>query len=187
MVSLDQVLLLQEKVESAVQKIAQLNQENDALRTRCSELTKALSQKTEQLSAFASDQNKIEEGILKALERLNSVENTVLKAAALTGQNMGSDSAQVQNQVEQQTSIQTEIFQNAEEPAVTAVDSVSQAEVQPSAENAPSVSNLQSQETLLSDYSEPENVQPESVPENQDADAEEKNETDKANGQFYIF
>ena len=114
MVSLDQVLLLQEKVESAVQKIAQLNQENDALRTRCSELTKALSQKTEQLSAFASDQNKIEEGILKALERLNSVENTVLKAAALTGQNMGFDSAQVQNQVEQQTSVQTEIFQNAE-------------------------------------------------------------------------
>ena len=71
--------------------------------------------------------------------------------------------------------------------AVTAVNSVSQAEVQPSAENAPSVSNLQSQETLPSDYSEAENVQPESVPENQDADAEEKNETDKANGQFYIF
>ena len=86
MISLDQVLLLEEKVESAVQKIAQLNQENDALRMKCSELTKALSEKTEQLSSFSSDQNKIEEGILKALERLNSVEHSVLKAAALNQQ-----------------------------------------------------------------------------------------------------
>ena len=80
MISLDQVLLLQQKVESAVQKIAQLNAENDALRTKCSELTNALSAKTEQVSAFEADQHKIEEGILKALDRLNTVENSVLKA-----------------------------------------------------------------------------------------------------------
>ncbi len=83
MISLDQVLLLEEKVESAVQKIAQLKAENDALRTKCAELTNSLCAKTEQLSSFATDQNKIEEGILKALNRLNSVENSVLKTAAL--------------------------------------------------------------------------------------------------------
>jgi len=81
MISLDQVLLLQKKVESAVLKIAQLNAENDALRSKCTELTNALSAKTEQLSSFETDQSKIEEGILKALDRLNSVENSVLKAA----------------------------------------------------------------------------------------------------------
>ena len=189
MVSLDQVLLLQEKVESAVQKIAQLNQENDALRTRCSELTKALSQKTEQLSAFASDQNKIEEGILKALERLNSVENTVLKAAALTGQNAGFDPAQIKNQAGQPATGTKDVLpdSNTEETAATAVNSVAQPEFQVSAESTQPVSNFSAQESLPSDYSGESNVQPESVPENQDAGAEEKSETDKANGQFYIF
>ncbi|MCR4790056.1 MAG: cell division protein ZapB [Treponemataceae bacterium] len=78
MISLEQVLLLEQKVEGAVAKIAQLNAENAALRSRCAELTNALSAKTEQFSSFQSDQNKIEEGILKALQQLNTVENTVL-------------------------------------------------------------------------------------------------------------
>ena len=81
MISLDQVLLLEEKVESAVAKIQQLEAENDALRNKCSELTNALSAKTEQLVAYESEQNKIESGIIKAIDRLNSIENSVLKAA----------------------------------------------------------------------------------------------------------
>ena len=93
MISLEQVLLLQQKVESAVAKIAELNQtvaqkeaENAALRSKCVELTNALSAKTEQFSTFQSDQSKIEEGILKALERLNAVESTVLSVANATVQ-----------------------------------------------------------------------------------------------------
>lgn len=79
MISLDQVYLLEQKVESAVEKIQQLQAENDALRKKCSELTNALSSKTEQLSTFENDQTQIENGIRKALDRLNSIENTVLK------------------------------------------------------------------------------------------------------------
>jgi hypothetical protein len=82
MISLDQVLLLEEKVESAVAKIAQLNAENAALRSKCAELTNALSAKTEQFSNFQSDQGKIEAGILKALERLDSVENAIHQAGS---------------------------------------------------------------------------------------------------------
>ena len=85
MISLDQVLLLEEKVESAVAKIQQLEAENDALRNKCSELTNALSAKTEQLAAYESDQKKIESGIIKAIDRLNSLENSVLKAAGQSG------------------------------------------------------------------------------------------------------
>ena len=81
MITLDQVLLLEQKVESAVAKIQQLEAENDALRNKCSELTNALSAKSEQLSSFEADQNKIEQGIRKALDRLNTIENSVLKAA----------------------------------------------------------------------------------------------------------
>jgi chromosome segregation ATPase len=78
MISLDQVHLLEQKVESAVAKIAQLNAENAALRSKCAELTNALTAKSEQFSSFQQDQNKIEEGILKALNRLNTVESSLL-------------------------------------------------------------------------------------------------------------
>ena len=81
MISLDQILLLEEKVESAVEKIKQLEAENDALRSKCSELTNALSAKTEQLASFENEQKTIESGIIKAIDRLNSIENSVLKAA----------------------------------------------------------------------------------------------------------
>ena len=82
MISLDQVYLLEQKVESAVEKIQQLQAENDALRKKCDELTNALSAKSEQLTSFESDQSQIENGIKKALDRLNSIENSVLKTAS---------------------------------------------------------------------------------------------------------
>jgi len=79
MISLDQVNLLEQKVESAVAKIQQLQAENDALRLEVSKLTNALSSKSEQLTSFESDQNQIESGIRKALDRLNFIENSLLK------------------------------------------------------------------------------------------------------------
>lgn len=112
MISLDQILLLEQRVESAVAKIAQLQAENDALRSKCSELTNALSSKSEQLSTFESDQNKIESGILKALDRLNSIENSVLKA---TGQASSfTPSHPVQNEPQEPIQKQPE---SAEQPA----------------------------------------------------------------------
>ena len=81
MISLDQVLLLEQKVESAVEKIKQLEGENAALRNKCSELTNALSAKTEQLASFENEQKTIESGIIKAIDRLNSIEHSVLKTA----------------------------------------------------------------------------------------------------------
>ena len=81
MVSVETILLLQQKVESAVQKIEQLKSENDALRAERSELTKALSEKTELLSRFSADEKKIEDGILGALTRLDSVENAILDSS----------------------------------------------------------------------------------------------------------
>lgn len=109
MISLDQVYLLEQKVESAVAKIQQLQAENDALRNKCAELTNALTAKSEQLSSIEQDQSQIESGIKKALDRLNSIENSVLKAA---GQAM-----QQQQVVQMQTA-------NVEPAAVSAPQSV---------------------------------------------------------------
>jgi len=84
MISLDQITLLEQKIESAVAKIQQLQSENDALRKKCAELTNALSEQSEQLSSFETDQNQIEAGIKKALDRLNFIENSVLKTAIVS-------------------------------------------------------------------------------------------------------
>ena len=109
MISLNQVLLLEQKVESAVAKIAQLNSENAALREKCDALTNELSSKNEQLSAFKSDQDRIEAGILKALESLNSVENAVY---GLTGAKNNEESAA--ENPEQQSEIQGEQSEQSE-------------------------------------------------------------------------
>ncbi|MBQ4377819.1 MAG: cell division protein ZapB [Treponema sp.] len=97
MISFDQVLLLEEKVESAVKKIEQLNAENAALRSKCAELSNALEAKSEQFSSFESNQSKIEEGILKALSRLNAVENVVLQASATQSTSVSSQVTQIQS------------------------------------------------------------------------------------------
>ena len=95
MISLDQVLILEKKVESAVNKITQLQAENDALRNKCAELTNALSAKSEQLTSFETDQSQIEDGIKKALDRLNSIENSVLKTVSAMNTNSQAASATV--------------------------------------------------------------------------------------------
>lgn len=85
MVTLDQVLLLQEKVETAVKKITSLNErvmqlesENDALRSKCAELTKAISEKSELVSTLEDTQAKIEQSILVTLNRLDAVQDSIL-------------------------------------------------------------------------------------------------------------
>ncbi len=117
MVSVETILLLQQKVESAVQKIEQLKSENDALRAERSELTKALSEKTELLSRFSADEKKIEDGILGALTRLDSVENAILDAT--------------QSQAPAQTQAAPAAVQTQEAPAPQAAETQISAPVEP--------------------------------------------------------
>ena len=85
MITSDQVSILGQKVDLVVKRLAELTAENsrlksdnDALRSKCAELTKALSRSSEQVSTLESEQNEIEQGILVALNRLDTVENTIL-------------------------------------------------------------------------------------------------------------
>ena len=119
MITLDHVLLLEQKVESAVKKISQLQAENDALRSRCAELTNALSSKSEQLSAFEQDQGKIESGILKALDRLSAIENSVLQTVGQIQNSSVDNNAQVAPSFEQQNNME----QNTQQTVIHADDS----------------------------------------------------------------
>lgn len=115
MITLDHVLLLEQKVESAVKKISQLQAENDALRSRCAELTNALSSKSEQLSAFEQDQGKIESGILKALDRLSAIENSVLQTVGQIQNSSVDNNAQVAPSFEQQNNMEQNTQQTNED------------------------------------------------------------------------
>lgn len=115
MITLDQVLLLEQKVESAVAKIQQLQAENDALRNRCSELTNALSSKSEQLSSLESEQNQIESGLLKSLNRLSSIENIILNLADSNNSNIPTKQINVTQEEQDSSNIQDSFTENKTE------------------------------------------------------------------------
>lgn len=99
MITLDQVQLLEKKVETIVSKINDLQRQNSALQEKNRELIEKNSLLMQKISTFEADQNRIEQGILNALDRLNSMENSVLKV----GTSAINESQNVQPQ-EQQTS-----------------------------------------------------------------------------------
>lgn len=86
MISLVQIQLLEEKVESAVAKILQLTKENEELTQRCSQLEDENARLQDNLLNFHQDQERIEQGIIKALDKLNVVENSVLQAVGIQDQ-----------------------------------------------------------------------------------------------------
>ncbi len=116
MISVDTILLLQQKVESAVQKIEQLKSENDALRAERSELTKALSEKTELLSRFSADEKKIEDGILGALTRLDAVENAIIDSSG------GFNKVEAEAKADPAPAVQADFVQQQEEAAAQSAE-----------------------------------------------------------------
>lgn len=107
MIALDQVLLLQKRVEAAVEKIRELNacieqlkSENAALLREKAELSKALSDKTGLVSSLEAEQNKIEDTILQALEQLNIVENSIIDSSSSALQNDPAVRGDVQIQIQ---------------------------------------------------------------------------------------
>lgn len=129
MISLEQILVLEQKVESAVAKIAQLTAENDALRSKCAELTNALSVKTEQLSAFQSDQNKIELGIIKALQQLDAIKESKTAVSENVLETTDSPIANEENPIQEEVSEQSSDEGVEESVADTNEDVVFEAEI----------------------------------------------------------
>ena len=83
MITLDQVRLLEQKVENAINKINQLQKENTELKEKCAFLESKANNLNQKVSDFESDQNIIEEGIANVLKRLNSVEDAIKNTTEL--------------------------------------------------------------------------------------------------------
>jgi predicted nuclease with TOPRIM domain len=86
MIKLDQVQLLENRVEMAVARIAELTSENNALKRQNEELAKKNAELDEFVSLLEEDQSRIEETIQRTLTRLNEVEDTVHQTAAMSAQ-----------------------------------------------------------------------------------------------------
>jgi len=76
MLNLDQVRLLESKVERAVQMIKSLHTEKDSLKKEIELRDKRISELEKLIVAFKDDQSKIEEGIINALNQLSAFEDT---------------------------------------------------------------------------------------------------------------
>jgi len=79
MISLSQIQLLENKIEKTLKKIISLQSENAELAKKCASYEKTNAELTQRLAVFEENQGAIEKGIVHALERLNSVENSVLQ------------------------------------------------------------------------------------------------------------
>ncbi|MCR5620914.1 MAG: hypothetical protein K6G18_03585 [Treponema sp.] len=203
MISLDQVLLLQKKVETAVEKInfltgqiEQLKNDNDALRTKCAELTKALDEKTELVSSLEANQGKIEEGILTALNRLDTVENAILgggiqaaAAESAAGESAAADQQSSDEEVEDDdtaafdysgSSTSSEESPELKEVTEEIADTTnSSTDVQMNDGAASSQNEGQSQDGAMDNGQE-------AAPQDQDSSAQGQ-DADSLNGQFDIF
>ncbi len=82
MLTLDQVRLLENRVEKAVGKITSLTDENTLLRNQLSGLQTRVSELEGLVRTFRDDQGRIEEGILSALDRLSAFEDSFFTSDA---------------------------------------------------------------------------------------------------------
>ena len=76
MITLDQIRMLDSKVQQAVEVIEELRNENNTLRDKLSSYESKISELQVLIDSFKADQGEIEEGIQKALERLEVISST---------------------------------------------------------------------------------------------------------------
>lgn len=77
MISLEQIRLLEQKVQAAVARIGQLKQENATLKEHLSSYQKRIDELEVLVESFKADQGQIEQGILNALAQLDQLEDEV--------------------------------------------------------------------------------------------------------------
>lgn len=77
MVKIEQVRLLEQRVQKVIGRISELQQENHTLRSQLQTYQDRISDLEARIDGFASTQEEIEAGILSALQRLDEVEDAV--------------------------------------------------------------------------------------------------------------
>jgi outer membrane biosynthesis protein TonB len=82
MISLEQVRLLEAKVARVIDYVKKVTEENSRLKEKLDSCQKRVDELEVLVQAFRDDQNRIEDGILAALNQLNQVEDAIGNAPA---------------------------------------------------------------------------------------------------------
>jgi len=82
MVSLEQVRLLESKVTKAIDYVKKVTEENVSLKGKLDSYQKRIDELEVLIQQFKEEQNRIEDGILSALDRLNQFEDALEKTLA---------------------------------------------------------------------------------------------------------
>ncbi|MDR1420883.1 MAG: cell division protein ZapB [Treponema sp.] len=85
MVTLDQVKLLETKVEKAIGYVEKVSGENAELRGRLESYQKRIDELEILVQTFREDQSRIEDGILSTLDRLNQFEDAIERSLGIKG------------------------------------------------------------------------------------------------------
>ncbi|MDR1105749.1 MAG: cell division protein ZapB [Treponema sp.] len=83
MVTLDQVKLLETKVEKAIGYVEKVSGENTGLRERLESYQKRIDELEVLVETFKEDQSRIEDGILSTLDRLNQFEDAIERSLGI--------------------------------------------------------------------------------------------------------
>jgi TolA-binding protein len=104
MISLEQVRLLESKVSMAIDYVKKVTEENSQLKERLNSCQLRIDELEILVLRFKEDQNKIEDGILSALDRLNqfedAIENTLSRVDSPVSKKPKPDKGQEQKNVQ---------------------------------------------------------------------------------------
>ncbi len=103
MITLEQIKLLEQKVEAALQKIVELQHENNTLKQKNEDLLVEIELIQEQSEKNKIEEVGIEKKILSILDKLNNVEDTVRQTQSETTIELPSTTASVENNVNLET------------------------------------------------------------------------------------
>lgn len=132
MVNLDQIKLLESKVEKAVNLIKSLSEEKDSLKKEVEEKNKRISELENLIIILKDDQSKIEQGIVNALNHLSAFESSVYEKM----QSESPVQAETNGQQPQEQVSQTSKLVSKAESIVNATDNLSGEKEQKEAESA---------------------------------------------------
>lgn len=132
MVNLDQIKLLESKVEKAVNLIKSLSEEKDSLKKEVEEKNKRISELENLIIILKDDQSKIEQGIVNALNHLSAFESSVYEKM----QSESPVQAETNGQQPQDQVSQTSKLVSKAESIVNATDNLSGEKEQKEAESA---------------------------------------------------
>ena len=125
MISLNQIRLLEQKIESILDLVSALQSEKAALESQNAKLKAEVQELAAKCSRFEQDEEKIEQGILSVLNRLNNMEDAVQHVME-GGRTSGSDEKNAQRQQEAPQVVQE---RHEAEPAKPAKPSAEQLDI----------------------------------------------------------